>query len=103
MQAFQNNEGIVPNLERRRKRLEELKQEREQISINQPKIQRNNSLSDLYKVYIEVSIVFCISIAFYFTYIKTEKEWMLDLGLLPWAIWLIKKCKESIQRFNQKV
>jgi hypothetical protein len=37
-----------------------------------------------------------------FLYIKLEVSWLLDVSLVPWAIWLIKKFFDCFFSYREK-
>jgi hypothetical protein len=94
LQAFQNNEGVVNSIERRKKRPEALHEapvNSEPIPQPPSEIPSTCSFIRLYRSYLEFSAALALSLIAIFLFIKLGSTWLVDISLIPWGVWVLKK------------
>lgn len=106
MQAFQNNEGVVNSIERRKKRPEVLLEAPVKIEpiLQQPssEIPSTCSFIRLYRSYLEFSAALSLSLIAVFLFIKLGSTWLIDISLIPWGVWVLKKFLDGYDSYRQR-
>lgn len=104
MQAFQNNEGVVSSIERRKKRPEALLEapsvKSEPVPQVPTEIPRTCSFIRLYRSYLEFSAALALSLVATFLFIKLGSTWLVDVSLLPWVVWVLKKLLDGYYSYK---